>query len=190
MIKLIICVVFVVLLVSPIEVRDAPVPFVYVEPILHEAVIEVVPVVDAAPEILIYDIKLSEELQRYTYELCNKYDIVDYYSLVLAVMWQESNFTPNLISRTNDYGLMQINRVNHKWLANKLGIVDFLDAEQNIEAGVYLLSEYLHEYENEHRALMSYNFGVNGAARHWAAGTYSSKYSRAVTAKQELLQKE
>jgi hypothetical protein len=68
----------------------------------------------AAP---IYNIELSEELQEYTYAMCLNYGIVDHYELVLAMMWHESNFTPDVISRTNDYGIMQINVCNHEWLS-------------------------------------------------------------------------
>lgn len=108
-----------------------------------------------AAEPAYYDIPLSKELQLYTYTRCVDYGIADHYELVLAMMWQESNFTPGTISKTNDYGIMQINACNHEWLRDMLGTTDFLDASQNIDAGTYIISRMLLKYEDEHKALMA-----------------------------------
>jgi hypothetical protein len=48
-----------------------------------------------------YKINLSKELQIYTYQICMKYNVD--YKLALAIMKHESNFNPNVISKTNDY---------------------------------------------------------------------------------------
>ena len=125
---------------------------------------------------MLYDIPLDTELQNYTYDLCVEYSIEEYYPLMLAVMWHESNFNEKAVSETNDYGLMQINKINHKWLSEKFGITDFLDAKQNIKAGVYMLSTYLLKYEDIDKALMAYNLGETGARRCWSAGKYTTKY--------------
>lgn len=138
----------------------------------------------SANEVPYYDIKLSQELQLYTYTKCADLGIAEDYELVLAMMWQESSYRPNLISKTNDYGLMQINKVNHSWLSEELGITDFLDPYQNIDAGTHIIASLLLKYEDPHKALMAYNFGEAGARRHWKQGTYTSAYSRAVAAKQ------
>ena len=130
----------------------------------------------------IYDIKLSEELQQFTYDVAEHYGTVEHYPLFLALMWIESRYDPTAIGASADYGLTQVNKFNHKWLSEELGLNDFLDPEQNIEAGVYMLSAYLLEYENIHKALMVYNFGPDKAREHWRNGTYSSIYSRAVVA--------
>lgn len=136
----------------------------------------------------IYDIPLDTELQRYTYELCVEHGVEEYYPLMLAVMWLESNFNEKVVSKTNDYGLMQINKINHKWLSEKLGITDFLDAKQNIKAGVYMLSTYLLKYEDVDKALMAYNLGEAGAHRHWNAGKYTTKYVQLTRQRLEQLQ--
>lgn len=136
---------------------------------------------DPAPRC--YNIPLSADLQEYTRMKCVDYGIEEHYELVLAMMWQESNFNPSIISRTDDYGIMQINKFNHKWLAETLGTTNFLDARQNIEAGIYMISGLLVKYQNEHKALMAYNMGEGGARRHWAAGTYTSSYSRNIVTK-------
>ena len=55
-----------------------------------------------AAEPTYYDIPLSKDLQLYTYNRCVEYGIPEHYELVLAMMWQESNYTANLISPTDD----------------------------------------------------------------------------------------
>lgn len=141
----------------------------------------------AAP---IYDIPLSVELQIYTYETCLQYDID--YETALAVMYVESRYQPDAISMTHDYGIMQINKYNHKWLSEALGFTyttteelrqNFLDPYKCILAGVYMLRESAGKYSDPHRMLMVYNLGPKGAKDLWAQGIYSTKYSRAVVAK-------
>jgi soluble lytic murein transglycosylase-like protein len=141
-----------------------------------------------AAEPAYYDIPLSKELQLYTYTRCVDYDIADHYELVLAMMWQESNFTPDTISKTNDYGIMQINVCNHEWLMDVLGTTNFLDVSQSIDAGTYIISKLLIKYEDEHKALMAYNMGERGASLNWEAGIYTSNYSRGVVAKREAIE--
>ena len=141
-------------------------------------------IVAAAPPV--YNVPLSLELQQYTYNMCVEYGIADEYELVLAVMWQESNFVDNTISETDDYGLMQINSSNHAWLSELLGITDFLDAKQNIYAGVSMLAKLLNKYDTQ-EALMAYNMGEGGAQSFWDTGIYTSNYSRSVAEKREQL---
>ena len=113
------------------------------------------------PTARIYDIPLSKELQEYTFTLCEENDLD--YELILAIMEQESDYQERAISKTNDYGIMQINKANHRWLHEKLGIDNFLDAEQNIQAGIYMLTDLTHSYGNTHKVLMAYNTGEAGA---------------------------
>lgn len=127
---------------------------------------------------VIYDIPLSEELQQYTYDLCKESGLD--YKLVLAIMGQESSYKENIISSTNDFGMMQINIVNHDWLAEALNINDFLDAKQNIVAGLYLLMDLTSRYDNPHQVLMAYNMGEYNAQKKWDKGVLTSKYSRQV----------
>lgn len=135
---------------------------------------------------VIYDsLPLSNELQQYTYEQCVAVSCEDYYEMVLAIMWQESNFNPAALSQTNDYGLMQINKVNHGWLSAELGITDFLDAKQNIRAGVHLLSKLVGKYKDPHAILMAYNLGEGGAASKWRQGVYHTDYSLSVMLKRD-----
>lgn len=126
---------------------------------------------------VLYDVQLSEELQRYTQDACEEYEVS--YPLVIAIMKKESEFSPDAISTTNDYGIMQINRGNHEWLEENLGITDWFDPKQNILAGIYMLSQF-NGYEDVHQILMSYNCGPSGAKKLWAEGIYTTAYSRAV----------
>lgn len=140
-----------------------------------------------AAEPTYYDIPLSKDLQLYTYNRCVEYGIPEHYELILAMMWQESNYTPDIISATDDYGIMQINACNHEWLSDLLGTTNFLDVYQNIDAGTYIISKMLLKYGDEHKALMAYNMGENGAALNWDAGIYTSSYSREIIAKREVI---
>lgn len=141
-----------------------------------------------AAEPTYYDIPLSKDLQLYTYNRCVEYGVPEHYELVLAMMWQESNYTADLISSTDDYGIMQINSCNHSWLVDLLGPTNFLDASDNINAGVYVISKLLIKYGDEHKALMAYNMGEHGASLNWQAGNYTSNYSRGVVAKREAIE--
>jgi soluble lytic murein transglycosylase-like protein len=110
--------------------------------------------------------------------------------MVLALMDQESDYREKVISKTNDYGIMQINKVNHEWLKEELGIEDFLEAEQNILAGIRMLAGLAAKYEDPHLVLMAYNCGENGAKKLWKQGKTTSQYSRSIMARAEELRKE
>ena len=126
---------------------------------------------------------LEVEYQDYLYKMCIKYDIKEHYTLLLAQMYHESGFDVDVISGTDDYGLMQINAFNHEWLRETLGISDFLDPYDNIEAGVFMMSNFLKKYDDVQKALVCYNRG-EGAVRN---GTYSTSYSEGVLYDMTLL---
>ena len=125
------------------------------------------------------DVPLSDELQEHIWLLCSIYDITEHYELIYALIRHESNFNESIISATNDYGLMQINVVNHGYLREKLGLNNFLDPYQNIHAGIYLLAPLLHKYDTSD-ALMSYNMGEFGASKFWECGTHTTQYTESV----------
>jgi soluble lytic murein transglycosylase-like protein len=134
-----------------------------------------------------YDIKLSKELQDYTYQLCKNKGLD--YELVLAVMYTESHFKPNIVSKTNDYGLMQINKCNHGWIKRDLGLNNMLDPKQNIQAGVAMLNGHVKKYGVSHKALMAYNMGTGGMKKAVSRGRSSSTYSRLILKRRkDLLQ--
>jgi soluble lytic murein transglycosylase-like protein len=134
-----------------------------------------VPRISLEPLAPIYDIGLSEEWAKIVWEECQAREVE--YELALAVMMTENRgFNPSLISVTNDYGLFQVNRVNHKRMAN-LGYTDMLDASDNIRAGIYILAECLNSSDSYTEALMAYNMGRGGANKAMARGIYSTRYS-------------
>jgi len=143
---------------------------------------------EPTPAVRIYDIPLTEELQAFTFYLCEDYGTD--YEMVLALMDRESDYTASAISKTNDYGIMQINRINHDWLTEELGITDFLDPEQNIRCGVYMLAELTEKYDDPHRVLMAYNMGERGAREYAAKGHASSSYSRYIMEQRDKLLQE
>lgn len=131
------------------------------------------------------NVSLSNEKQTAVRQICEKYGVP--FDLVIAMMKVESNFNEKAVSRTNDYGVMQINQVNHANLRKQLGVTDFLDFEQNVECGCYLLSDLIKRYGDTSAALMCYNNGEGGAKKLWAQGIYTTKYTRTVTKERNSL---
>lgn len=134
------------------------------------------------------DVDLDEETQEFIFYLCKGYNID--FCLVMAIIKQESNFDASTISPTNDYGLMQINIVNHEWLTDTLGVTDFLDPEENVRAGVFVLRKLFEEYNDPSLVLMSYNMGEKGATKLWKKGIYSTEYTESVFEYQAMFEKE
>jgi soluble lytic murein transglycosylase-like protein len=134
-----------------------------------------------APSTKTYNIPLSARMQRYTYRLCRKngLDI----KTVLALMKTESNYKADKISSTEDYGIMQINKINHVWIKSKYGISDLMNPKQNILAGVKMLAKLKKKYGDSNKVLMAYNMGESGARKLWRQGITSSRYSRRVISK-------
>ncbi len=127
---------------------------------------------------VLYNVPLDAELQKYTYDICTENNVD--YKMVLAMMGQESSYKEDAISKTKDYGILQINQINHKWLEDKLGIENFLDAKQNILAGVYMLADLTDKYADIDKVLMAYNCGESGAQKLWKKGIYRTEYSRKI----------
>jgi soluble lytic murein transglycosylase-like protein len=166
-----------VLFASPSNLASDPVPVreVAVEVSRSYTAVEV----KQEPERL-FRVALEPELQELVYSECMARGVDPY--LAVSVMLRENRgFDPSIISASNDYGLFQINRINHKRMAD-LGYTDMLNAEDNIRAGVYILAECLNKNSNYHQALMAYNLGQGGANKAMAKGIYSTDYSRGVMA--------
>ena len=120
--------------------------------------------------------RLDDETQQMIVEKCAEYNID--FAFTMAVMFRESSFRPNVISSDgSDYGLMQINKINHERLSEELGITNFLDPEQNVTAGLYMLQDLFEKYEDPAKVLMAYNMGETGAKRYWNKGIYSTDYA-------------
>lgn len=134
-----------------------------------------------------YNISLSKDEQDYVRKICKKYNVS--FELVLGLMKVESGYKETAKSKTNDYGIMQINKCNHSYLKKKLGVSNFLDFEQNTKAGVYWLSRYTAKYSDIHKVLMCYNLGESAASKKWKKGIIQTSYSLKVVAAMEQLTK-
>ena len=130
------------------------------------------------------DVPLDEELQEFIYQIScdNKIE----FPIVMALIENESSFRPGVISKTNDFGLMQINKINHQRLTQTIGVTNFLDPYQNVEAGVFMLKELYDKYGSNSKVLMAYNMGEAGAKRLWKKGIYESNYSRKILSKSNV----
>lgn len=131
------------------------------------------------------DCALDTDVQEFTYYLSYGYNI-DFY-LLMALMEQESMYDADTISSTGDYGLMQINKCNHEWLSEELGITDFLDPYQNVMAGTYEIHRLFEKYDDTNKVLMAYNMGEGGARKLWNQGIYETNYTRSVAEKYEAM---
>ena len=140
--------------------------------------------VDTA-DVFLFDVPLSDSLQRYIYEICADENVP--ITLVMAMIEHESRFNPEVVSSTDDYGLMQINEVNHEWLEEDFRCADMLNPYQNVYCGITIIAKYIEKYEGDYgKALMAYNMGEYGARKAWQNGVTSTNYSTSIL---ELMQK-
>lgn len=136
-------------------------------------------------EVDYFNVPLSHSLQQYIYEICADNDLS--VSLVIALIDQESNFNPECVSDTNDYGLMQINECNFQLVKEDYNSVDMFNPYQNVYCGINILAGYLHKYDDDYtKALMCYNLGEYGASKAWENGIFCTDYTKAVETKWEV----
>lgn len=156
------------------------------EPVVIEQVVQ--PKVEANPEPEVeipprINCRLDDATQQMIVDKCKKYNID--FAFTMAVMFKESSFRPNADSGSS-VGLMQINRGNHEWLSEELGISDFFDPEQNVEAGLFMLRDLFEKYEDPALVLMAYNMGEPKAKKLWNQGIYTSEYAEGVLQQSEI----
>ncbi len=152
-----------------------------------ESAAEPTPEAEPEPEYILYDVPLSDELQRYAQDLCDEYSFPRY-DIIIALVGAESSYRADAISKTNDYGYMQINTCNHDWLQEQFGALDFTDAKDNLLCGIYMLDRLYDKYEDIGLTLMAYNCGESGARKLWDKGIYSTTYSRTVQQRADELE--
>lgn len=133
--------------------------------------------VDTA-DVFLFDVPLSDSLQRYIYEICADENVS--VTLVMAMIEHESGFDPEAVSPTDDYGLMQINAVNHEWLKEEYRCADMMNPYQNVFCGISIISSYIDKYGELDKALMAYNMGNYGAQKAWKNGVTSIAYSEEI----------
>lgn len=116
---------------------------------------------------------LDNKYQDYLWNKLKEYNYTELYKVCLAQMYHESRFEKNIVSATNDHGLMQINGGNYSWLRKTLGISSLDDPYDNIDSGVYILVTNMKKYDSIEEALVAYNQG-------YCRGVKSTKYSRCI----------
>lgn len=124
------------------------------------------------------NVSMDEDLQEFVFYLSTAYEMD--FTFVMALIQHESRYDAGAISATNDYGLMQINTINHPYLKETLGITDFLNPYDNIRGGMFILRNLFEKYEQPNKVLMAYNMGETGASRLWKQGIFESNYSNSV----------
>ncbi len=132
-------------------------------------------------------VPMDATLQKDVYDIANEYGLD--WTLLMAIIQKESRFDVNARSSTGDYGLMQINAINHARLSVEVGVNDFMNPRENVRAGAYMLAQLISRYQDVHMALMAYNMGEGGASEWWNQGVYTSGYSREVVAIQRELKR-
>lgn len=133
------------------------------------------------------NIGMAKEHQEFLYNLCKEKNL-DYLK-VLAIIKHESQFNSQNISKTGDYGYMQINKGNHKRLAKALNTPNKpLDPHINIKWGTYMLDDLYTSWRKQgisdktkegeafskldRYVLSSYNKGVAGFKKYGEATKY------------------
>lgn len=116
--------------------------------------------------------------QEAVYRICQDGNVA--FPLVMALIEHESEFDASARSTTGDSGLMQINDINKDTLFD-MGYQDLFLLEDNVGAGVYMLSDLFNKYPGDTTfVLMAYNAGEKGAKEQRAAGIYETEYSREI----------
>ena len=147
------------------------------EPMATETA-EAVP--EEEPEPFFEEIPLDRETQSCILNWCEEYGVP--HSIALGVIQSESPLQPDA-ENGSCYGYMQINSINREWLGEAIGITDLRDPHQNLQAGIYMLSDLYGKYGDWNKALTCYNYGEGGAYEHvFSKGETSSTYSRHVLA--------
>ncbi|MFF2889484.1 lytic transglycosylase domain-containing protein [Paenibacillus sp. NPDC057967] len=110
--------------------------------------------------------KNAKEWAKLIIGYCESYKVDPY--TILAMMQVESNFSPNLVGRANDVGLLQVRPTAQKSTGIK---GDRKNPSVNIEIAVKYLA-YNQERFGEDLGIVAYNQGEGNVAK----GTYNTKY--------------
>lgn len=115
----------------------------------------------------VYPLAYQEHIIKYS----EQFDVSP--SLVAAVIYQESRFNPQAVSRVGARGLMQIMPPTGKGIASSLGEGDsfspdkLFEPETNIKYGTWYLRDLANRYNNDvQAALAGYNGGPAVANRY------------------------
>ncbi len=132
----------------------------------------------------IYEIEfgLDMEVQKYIYDRCEELNL-DFIK-TMGLIHHESKFDSTNIGSTNDYGLFQINKMNHNWLSKNLKTpCEPLDPIINSTWGTYMLKNIytfweervIKEEQLDHFVWSTYNKGLKGFKSSGEAVNYINK---------------
>jgi len=112
----------------------------------------------AAPEVWRADVPLSAELQAALLAICEEAGVDPL--LALGLIETESNFVTDAVSKTEDYGLCQL---NHLYFPTNL------TPEENMRTGIGYLAELLGRHKTTEAALTAYHVGHDDGTRYYAS---------------------
>ena len=125
----------------------------------------------------------DDELKTYTQELCEEYEVP--YSLVIAIMYHESRFKPDV--GTKYVGLMQVGTTKdiNAFLKNQneeaFGhVYNLYDPKTNILAGVTILKKDIESSKTLEEAMCKYACGEANYAKRMRMGSGYCKPSREI----------
>jgi soluble lytic murein transglycosylase len=113
-----------------------------------------------------YPLKYENEIREYAEE----YSVDPY--LAASVIWVESRFEPEAVSRSDARGLMQLLPATAAWSAQKIGLSGYDDAmllnpEMNIRIGCWYLGYLSNQFSGSiELTLAAYNGGI-GNVQKW-----------------------
>ncbi len=103
-------------------------------------------------------------------------------SLALAIAYQESGFNMRAVSPANAVGVMQVIPSTGEWISSIVGReLDLLDPEDNVTAGVVLLSYLTRNASNLDQAIAGYYQGLSGV-RKYGMNSDTKRYVASVRA--------
>ena len=86
-----------------------------------------------------YDIPLTYKQQKFIFDLAEEKNLS--FELIISIIKNESDFQTDLVSKTSDYGIMQLKYSNHDFFAKLSGLetYDVFDFYDNVTMGVNYL---------------------------------------------------
>lgn len=146
--------------------------------------------IESKNEYIYYNIPLSKEQQEWLQQLCmdNSFS----YEIALSIIYTESRYDANVISKTSDYGLFQLKLAYHQYFSDLAGLKEYnvLNYKDNSKMAisylVYIKNYWIKKGTTDDQILMvyilnSYNAGITGYEKYIAeTGTIHRNYDKKV----------
>ena len=108
----------------------------------------------------IEELPLPFQEQEYLWDACQEFGVD--YSLMLALIEQETNFRNVTGDGGDSIGYCQIQSRWWSWLMEEIGAVDLTDPQDNFRTGCAIMAHLLERYGTTEDALSAYNSGGPG----------------------------